>query len=159
LAVWKNLLLSKVLWYVAKSLECCGPQQQTSRMGHGPASPTPNLRQAFFTQTLTVLTYWIVGLPFHMEIEGALPRRGGNCNDRLPVMYLRGRLAGLWPSRPRTMRFPYIRSEPATKAKRQRSVFASLASLIASWIYYTLLHPYTVVECIIYPSQPDLTLA
>jgi hypothetical protein len=72
-------------------------------------------------------------------------------------MYLRGRLAGLWPSRPRTMRFPYIRSEPATKAKRQRSVFASLASLIASWIYYTLLHPYTVVECITYPSQPDLT--
>jgi hypothetical protein len=55
------------------------------------------------------------------------------------------------------MRFPYTRSEPATKAKRQRSVFASLASLIASWIYYTLLHPYTVVECIIYPSQPDLT--
>jgi hypothetical protein len=69
----------------------------------------------------------------------------------------RGRLAGLWPSRPRTMRFPYIRSEPATKAERQRSVFASLASLIASWIYYTLLHLYTVVECIIYPSQPDLT--
>jgi hypothetical protein len=55
------------------------------------------------------------------------------------------------------MRFPYTCSEPATKAKRQRSVFASLASLIASWIYYTLLHPYTVVECIIYPSQPDLT--
>jgi hypothetical protein len=73
------------------------------------------------------------------------------CNDRLPVMYPRGRLAELWLSRPCTMRFPYTCSEPATKAKRQRSVFASLASLVASWIYYTLLHPYIVVECIIYP--------
>jgi hypothetical protein len=61
-------------------------------------------------------------------------------------MYPRGRLAGPWLSRLRTMRFPHIRSMAAIEAKRQRAVFTSLASLIASWIYYTLLHPYAVVE-------------
>jgi hypothetical protein len=56
------------------------------------------------------------------------------------------------------MRFPYIRSEPATKAKRQRSVFGFTRFLIASWIYYTLLHPETVIQYIIIDPEPDLTL-
>jgi hypothetical protein len=67
-----------------------------------------------------------------MDIGDALPRRGGNCNDRSPVTCLRGsgQPCHGW-AEPRTMRFPHIRDAPVTEAKRQRSVFASPAFLVA----------------------------
>jgi hypothetical protein len=63
--------------------------------------------------------------------------RPGICNDRYPVTCLRGsgQPCHGW-ARPRTMRFPYICNAPVTEAKRQRSVFASPAFLVAGW--YTI---------------------
>jgi hypothetical protein len=55
------------------------------------------------------------------------------------------------------MRFPHIRDAPVAEAKRQRSVFGFTRFLIASWIYYTLLHPYTVIQYMIIDPEPDLT--
>jgi hypothetical protein len=56
------------------------------------------------------------------------------------------------------MRFPHIRNAPVAEAKRQRSVFSFTRFLIASWIYYTLLHPYTVIQYMIIDPEPDLTV-
>jgi hypothetical protein len=56
------------------------------------------------------------------------------------------------------MRFPHIRDAPVAEAKRQRSVFGFTRFLIASWIYYTLLHPYTVIQYMIIDPEPDLTV-
>jgi hypothetical protein len=55
------------------------------------------------------------------------------------------------------MRFPHIRDAPVAEAKGQRSVFGFTRFLIASWIYYTLLHPHTVIQYMIIDPEPDLT--
>jgi hypothetical protein len=56
------------------------------------------------------------------------------------------------------MRFPHIHDAPIAEAKRQRSVFGFTRFLIPSWIYYMLLHPYTIIQYMIVDPEPDLTL-
>jgi hypothetical protein len=56
------------------------------------------------------------------------------------------------------MRFPYIYDAPVVEAKQQRSVFGFTCFLIISWIYYMLLHPYTVIQYMIIDPEPDLTV-
>jgi hypothetical protein len=66
-----------------------------------------------------------------MEIEDALPKRGGNCNDRFSGHVSQGAISHAIAESTLHDTFPHIRDVPVTEVKQQRSVFASPASLIA----------------------------